>query len=314
MPARVSSMLCSAHASAVRRQPPVSGSPAPRSAGQVSGAATANSRNPGPNQIVESRVRSGAKSRPVSPSTAATGRPACVQGPRWISVHSGTGRVCARLSRSGIGTTIHVARPLPSRRGTRAAAVGVARGPRYSRRRATASTRGPSHRGTVVAAASRLGNPGGARESGPSPSRPNASASSRRSSAASPPSSGCLDLLRLPPTATIAGSTRNATKEPPSRAPQLPARSVDFSRTPHTRLATVAATPNTAMSGAAGSRVARARRVSAPCSPATACTGSSSAPQVRVRPRHASSTPRWARACALAYGSQRRNRSEPIPR
>src|SRR2546426_2299729 len=48
---------------------------------------------------------------------AATGRPACVQGPRWISVHSGMGRVCARLSRSGIGTTIHVARPLPSRRG-----------------------------------------------------------------------------------------------------------------------------------------------------------------------------------------------------
>ena len=82
MSLRVSSGLCNAQASAVRRHEPVSGMPEAWSDGQLSGAARANSRKPGPNQVLESCVATGANRRPLSASMATSGGPARAQAPR----------------------------------------------------------------------------------------------------------------------------------------------------------------------------------------------------------------------------------------
>ena len=267
--------------------------PEARSAGQLSGAATANSRKPGPNQAAESWVMSWANTSPLSASTAASGRPARAQPPRCTSVHPGGG--CARVSASrlGIGATSQVARPPPWPCGDNAIAATSARGPSRSglRRAAAARTRPGSHNGRAMTAASGVGHPGG----GPSASgsAPNASRSKRVRSATNP-AAGSRPLPRQ-----TAGSTRYTSSATPSSAPQLATRKVGLSRSAHTRLATVATLASAATSAAPGMRTSRTPRSSAPCSPATVSAGSSTAPHASARAVAASARPRWARACAL---------------
>ena len=269
-------------------------------AGQVSGAATANSVNCAPNQLAESRVETGANSRSVSSSIAAIGRPTRAQAPRCIAVQSG-GDCCARtLSTFGLSATSQVARPQRSAYcdvgGDSAAATGVARdgvGPRRSARdAAAASTRWASHSGTAAAAASGLAYPGGGRSA--STVTPNAMPSRRWRSAASARS------IRSALPASAAGITANPSSEAASIVLQAATSSTGFSRRPQITLTTVATTPAAVTTGAAATRAPSAWGARVPCSPATASSGSSRAPQVSVTPSKASSAPRWARAWAFA--------------
>ena len=309
---RTSAGLCSTQARAVRRHQSVSGIPVRRSAGHVSGAAIANSRNAGPNQPTESRVGSASKRRIVSSSTAAKGRPARAQAPRCSVVQSGAGCVRAMASRSGAGATIQVARPPATECGDRPAAAGLAPGPSSSRCcEAAATTRAAFHAGSAATAASGLGKPGGGRSA--SSVTPNASCSSCRAAAARAVSATEPVAPWPPRPDSEPGIRTNPSNDAASNAPHAPNSSSGFSRTPHTTLAAVAAAPSAATTGAAVSRASSAPPARSPCSPATDWAGSSTAPQVSVRASRASSRPRWARACAFADGSQRRNRSDPIP-
>src|SRR5581483_7675094 len=156
--------------------------PLARSAGHVSGATTAYSTKPGPNQVAESRVATLSKASPVAVSTATIGRPARAHAPRWTVVQAGGASARATLSRSGLGATSHAARPAADARAQRPAPAGAAPGPRSSRWRATTlATRGSSQSGRARAAASGVGKPGGGVSAGAG--TPNAVAASRRPAA-----------------------------------------------------------------------------------------------------------------------------------
>ena len=305
---RVSSGLCNAHASAVRRHEPASAMPEARSAGQLSAATTANSRKPGPNQAAESRVASEAKRSPLSASTATTGRPACAQLPRCRSVHWGAGWTCASASRSGIWATSQEARlpscpctdnPIPATWLCRPSSCGA-------RRAVAAPTRPASHSGKASTAASAVGHAGGAPSA--SDSVPYASRSRRVRSA-----TNVASVSGAAPCQT-AGTTRNTMATAPSSALQLATRSAGRSRTAHTRLMIVATVASAVTNAAPGRRTSSVPWSSAPCSPATVSAGSSTAPHARAKAVAASNSPRWPRACALVWGSQRRKRSDPMPR
>ena len=172
-------------------------------------------------------------------------------------------------------------------------------------------TREAFHTGIAVTAASGLGKPGGGRSAGAV--TPNASSSSSRAAAARAVSATGPAAPRPPRPDSELGIRTNPSNDAASKAPHAPSSSTGLSRTPHTTLAAVAAAPSATTTGAAVSRASRAPPVRSPCSPATVWAGSSTAPHVSVTASSASNTPRCARACALADGSHRRNRSDPIP-
>ena len=179
-------------------------------------------------------------------------------------------------------------------------------------------TRDVFHRGMAATAASGLANPGGARSAGAV--TPNASSSNRRVAAASAVSVGAATAAagaalapRPPRPDKELGIRTNPTNDAASNVPHVPSSRTGFSRTAHTRLAAAVAAPRAATTGAAVSRASSAPPARSPCSPATLWAGSSTAPHASVMASRARRRPRCARACALADGSQRRNRSEPIP-
>ena len=247
--ARARSGLWSTQASAVRRHHPARGMPAARASGQVSGAATANSRNPAPNQNVESRVAAALRASPESASIATTARPARARAPRCSSVQlrmlSWPAPSGALAPPPGAGTTSQAGRT-SSGRAVRATPPTGARGLHRCARRATAATRSASHTGSAVAAAAMLGKPrGGGTWVQPAP---NASCSSRSRSIL-PPATG--EGPRATP-----GATTYAASDPSTSAPQATSSARVVSRSPHARLASTVATPSTSTKRAPGRRTA----------------------------------------------------------